>query len=326
MAYETGTASSPNDLLDKMRIFALANGFTVDYWGVRTNVGGGSQGNGLNALALNKGGLYWVLYHDTTAISVSDPTPRIRGYTYPGPWVSTNGTDAQTNKTNDIVSNNLTAFLAYHFFTDSAQNYLHAVFEVVAGRFSHLGIGRMNKSGGGSVVPYAHGLWWNFTTTGGQINWASGFHGIPFDAYVPSAARAGTVFRADSDGVTPRNYAMRFTNSSNFDGLGGFTITAGSFNAMEFGGLLGQIAPSALTGRAPLIPLIVLATRTVSPQVVSIVGVPPDMRGLRIDNITDGQVITVGSDQWKCFPLIRKNGPSGVENSANFGFAYRVVP
>jgi hypothetical protein len=52
----------------------------------------------------------------------------------------------------------------------------------------------------------------------------------------------------------------------------------------------------------------------------------PASRLVRIDNLTPGDVMTIGSDQWKCFPVIRKNGGPGLETSLNWGYAYRVVP
>ena len=74
MSYETGTATDPNNLLDKLRIFALANGWTVDYSGGRTNVGGSLQAGSNNVIAMNKGGLYVVLYQDTSSNSTQSST------------------------------------------------------------------------------------------------------------------------------------------------------------------------------------------------------------------------------------------------------------
>lgn len=324
MAYETGSASSVNDLLDKLRIFALAAGWTVDYWGNRTNAGGASQGNGLNALAINKGGHHFVLYHDTSSSSTSDPTPRIRSYSYVGPWVSASGSDLQAVRSTTVSANNVPLpGVAYHFFTDSARAYLHAVVEITPGRFTHFGLGVLEKVGGGSECPYVYGLRWNFSAS--AINSAtSAQHALPWDNDCGSSSLPAVAFRADSDGVSPRFYEMKQDSSdTTMTGGGGFRSNNSGSGYAHLGRELMRHAPSALTGRAVLVPAIVLAER--SAGVSSLVGTPPDLRLVRIDNVAQGAVMTIGADEWKTFPVIRKNGPTGTENSAGYGYAFRVV-
>src|SRR5690554_6751440 len=50
MAYETGTSSNVNDLLDKFRLFAIAQGWTVNRW---ATVGSGRE------LCIQKGSAYF---------------------------------------------------------------------------------------------------------------------------------------------------------------------------------------------------------------------------------------------------------------------------
>ena len=57
MAYETGTASSPHDLLDKLRVFIAANGWTIEQW---LQINGGNPDIGYR-LVVSKGGNYWGL-------------------------------------------------------------------------------------------------------------------------------------------------------------------------------------------------------------------------------------------------------------------------
>lgn len=323
MAYETASANDPNDLIDKLRIFALANGWTVDYNGGRTNPGGALQAGSNNAVAMNKGGLYVVFYQDTSSNTTANPTPRVANYTYPGPWVSTNGTDAQANKTQTTLTNKLSGpYVAYHFFTDPARNYLHCALEVVAGRFAHFHVGTLDKSGGGQAVAYNCGLRWDFTTTPtpyiSQLE--STQHGIPFDDNNNgSSSWTGTALRVDSDGIVPRNQYMYYGDGT--QAKGGF-IGAGSQRLMSH--MLRIVGASTLTGRAPLLPLIVMSSR--SSGVYSVVGTPFDLRVVRLDNLAAGEVLTIGSDSWKCFPLIRRSGTTGIENSDFHGYAYRIVP
>jgi hypothetical protein len=320
MSYETASATDPNDLLDKLRIFALANGWTVDYSGGRTNVGGGLQAGSNNALMMNKDGLYVGLYQDTSSNSTANPTPRVAAYTYPGPWVSANGSDAQANKTTTTAANQLGGpYTAYHFFTDPARTYLHAAIEVAPGRFSHFHVGTLDKAGGGQAVAYNTGLRWDRTTSPVNISNATLIsHSIPFDDYNVGISQASTALRVDSDGLVPRNQVLDYSGST--EARGGFRN--GSSTAL-LRDMAINVAASSLTGRAALLPLICSASRTGG--FFSVVGSPFDLRYVSMDNLAPGQVITLGSDQWKCFPIVRKNGTSGIENSGVMGFAYRVI-
>ena len=71
MAYETGTATSEQDLLDKLRIFALAQGWTVNRFGTRADDATGKE------LYLTKGGKYVAIVTTGSAGSSTDPGPRI---------------------------------------------------------------------------------------------------------------------------------------------------------------------------------------------------------------------------------------------------------
>lgn len=57
----------------------------------------------------------------------------------------------------------------------------------------------------------------------------------------------------------------------------------------------------------------------------------PNVRGVRMDNLEPGAEITVGSDVWKCFPLLRKVSladaawPDRVAQSGPAGIAYKKV-
>lgn len=322
MAYETASATGVNDLLDKLGIFAAANGWAIDYSGARTNPGGASQGNGLNALAIRKGGLYFVFYHHTANPTTDNPAPRVYGYTYQGPWVASNGTDAQANRSNASATNNLVGpYQAYHFFTDPAQTYLHVALEVVAGRYAHFGCGTMQSTGSGSPIVYVHGTYWTYNAT--YINNAtSNYHFYPFDAHVQQAGTTtGTQIRADSDGVVPRYFSLNNNETGTSWAWSGFR--ASSSKAYNFSQM--QLRASSITGRTVLVPPIVTIARASSAN-RSLIGVPRDLRYLRIDNLPPGEVLTIGADNWRTFPVMRKNGSAGMENSANFGLAYRVVP
>lgn len=304
MAYETGTASGVNDLLDKLRLFAIAQGWSVDYNSTRTDGLG-------NALLLNKSGIFVAFLTDiVTAGNSSNPANYVQTYTYPGPYVGATSNVAQAGKTQTMTTNRLAGpYTAYHFV--GGASYLHAIVETVPGRFAHFGVGTLDKAGGGDPIPYSYGTSWNADPI--FTNSIFSGHSIPFDSN--NGSQPGGALRADSDGISPRNFVL--SNSGSTRAVGGFLFT--SFGLAHH---MMRVGPSALTGRAILAPAIVMIERT--PGVFSVAGAPPDFRFVRLDNITPGDVLTIGSDQWKCFPIVRKNGPAGVENSSVYGYAYRI--
>jgi len=304
MAYETGTASGVNDLLDKLRLFALANGWTVDNYNTR------SDGLG-QALLMNKSGLFVAILSDTVSTGNSSSPPNfMQTYTYPGPYVGATPNIAQAGKTNTSTTDRLAGpFTAYHFVAGAA--YLHAIVEVVPGRFAHFGVGALDKAGGGTPCAYSYGTNWNFDPL--YTNSIVAGHAIPFESN--NGSQPGGNVRADSDGITPRNFEIR--NSGSTRAVGGFLYT--NFGLAQH---MMRVGPSALTGRATLAPAIIMIERT--PGVFSFAGSVPDFRFVRIDNMAAGDVLTIGADQWKCFPIVRKNGPAGVENSGAYGYAYLI--
>jgi hypothetical protein len=324
MAYETASATGPNDLLDKLRVFAAANGWTVDYHGPRTNAGGASQGNGLNALAITKAGVSWVIYHSTAVPSQGlSPGPFLCAYMHPGPWVASAGTDLQASRSQLAIANNLGGpYVGYHFFTDSARAYLHVAVEVASGRFGHIMLGHLDRTAASGVAAYAAALQWDY----GQFDINQPTSGnAPFDSYSSgSAYHGGGIIRADSDGIVPRYLRMNTQTSTQAEEARG--VWRLDTDGQIASGPIRMMAPSSLTGRAVLVPCMVSVSRGGNQNNQSILGAPYDLRLVRIDNLTPGDVMTIGSDQWKCFPVIRKNGGPGLENSLNWGYAYRVVP
>jgi len=316
MAFETGASSSANDLLDKLRIFAAANGWTVDANGARTD---GTTGN---FVVMRRGtAVYAVFFTDQGAGSSVDPGPYIGCYTYPGPYNSGANAMAQANKTTGSLCNKMTGpFQAYYFFASG--DYLHAVVEISPGLFRHFGVGLLESAGGVTTGAYNHALRWHYGTT--EINSAvSQNHAVPFDSNGSNSGWHGTDVRADSDGTVPRNVYV--FDQAAADPNGGW---AGWLGSNQHAGSpvhsLARVAPSTLTGRAVLLPLLVAVDRPSGN--VSFVGSPRDMRLTRIDNLAPGASVTIGADTWRVFPVVRKNGAVGTESSLAYAYAYRVVP
>jgi hypothetical protein len=325
MAYETGSASDINDLLNKLRVFALAHGWTIDYHGVRTNTAGVSQGNGLNALMLSKGGVYWGLLH-TTSGGWGGVGPWVNVSMYAGPWVPNGGgTDSQPNRSASATANKMVGpFVGYHFFGDPVRSYLHVVVEVSAGSYRHFGIGVFDQVGAAAVAAYTYASAPYFANMSYANDPGASDNIFPWCEYCSDSSVFGAMVRFDSDGLSPRYLKLSRNESDANRAFGSFRNSSSGASSLIYAPM--QVAPSNLTGRAPLFPAIVMASRNGSSTQRSIVGQPFDLRVLRINNITPGDVITIGSDQWRVFPVVRKSAPAGVENSGSWGYAFRMVP
>jgi hypothetical protein len=70
-----------------------------------------------------------------------------------------------------------------------------------------------------------------------------------------------------------------------------------------------------------LLPLRAWKERT--PYKSSLVADLANARLLRIDNITPGDILTIGTDKWKAYPWYRKN-VSARDGSGNQGSAYNI--
>ena len=87
--------------------------------------------------------------------------------------------------------------------------------------------------------------------------------------------------------------------------------------------------PSMFNEAEVLLPIYIPMQRTHSVQ--TIVGVLRHARMLRLDNTSPGDIITYGSDQWKCYPLYAKNTvdrngvnwATGAYHSGTVGIALR---
>ena len=161
MAYQTGTASGANDLLDKLRLFAVANGWSANRW---ADIGNGRE------LCLAKGSAFFSLrsyQNETVALNGSYGANRTGlavtgadGYSAGAAWdrqpgypqrTSGGATDQYSGYTPFVT--NPGPFPAYHMFApDSKTIYLEV--EVTTGTFQRLGFGSLDlfnpaSAGGG---------------------------------------------------------------------------------------------------------------------------------------------------------------------------------
>lgn len=317
MAYETGGASNVYDLMEKLRVFAIAQGWTVETTG--------TQGADVTTILLAKGGRFFTFGTQVTGGSSGDPASRFGAQVRAGAYSSLQGLTIQTNAGPVVYSNNMPGpFQSYHFFAGAnvhGESYLHIVVEAFPGSFRHIGVGTINRAGEVSTGDYSFASRWNYDPSyvGGISH---GYQSIPFDSSSYTGQTDwGTVIRADGDGVSPRYGKFNASTSQ----TGGFARIRGGIFRDESGLQKAlAIGPSQMTGRAILVPIMAAIERPSG--FASLLGGPADMRFVNITNMEPGDTLSIGPDQWKVFPIIRKNGASGQENSGAFGYAYRVIP
>lgn len=88
-------------------------------------------------------------------------------------------------------------------------------------------------------------------------------------------------------------------------------------------------SPSPWNGEAPLLPIQLFIDRPESKR--SLVVDLQNARTLRVDNYSPGQIVTLGSDQWRVYPFYRKNsderdGRNPADHSGTMGWAIRYDP
>ncbi len=325
MAYQTGTALDPADLLDKLRVFAAANGWTINNYGDRT---AGTAPR--KALQITKAGMAGSFLSDSANAATYDPGPYILTYAHDA-YVAGNGTENQANGNTKTKSNGLAGpYQAYHFFTDNGDTppYLYVVVETGSGTFKHFGIGKLESMGALNTGAFAHGCNWNYSTSSNppyvsQADYSG--HAVPFDCVTSSGYNnVGTAVRADSDGIAP-HWFYDYNSTTNLQLSGGVRgtsdpTTASSPIPMLYG--IMTTGASSRTGRTILEPCLVAGARP-SGQ-FSLLGWPPNIRWVDLKYLDPGATLTLGTDTWKVFPVIRKNGTNGQPNSARYGYAYKV--
>lgn len=246
MAYETGAATSVTDLLDKLRVFATANGWTQNYFGARTSGAG-------QALQLTKGSQYVTFIADTGTGTTANPGPYFGAYSH-NVYSAGNGTENQSQGSLKCLANGMSGpYVAYHFITgaERGSDYLYVIVEVTSGIYKHAGVGKLISLGALTTGMFAFASSWNYSTSYISTTSYAG-HSWPFDS-VENSLRAGpgTQIRADSDGVTPRWYDSAGTGvyGSRF---GGGVRSAGNTSAGSQRGTVfapASAGASGITGR-----------------------------------------------------------------------------
>ena len=310
MAYATSAANDPNELLDKLRVFAQSAGWSID--GLRDR-----PSNAGKALSLHTGTLYASFVSQLIGGDGNSPAPFLGAFGHTG-YTANPNPDIQADASSIVWANYVQGpYSAVHFFgRTTPQPYLHIVLETQAGTFKHFGTGRLITAGAVNTGQYVYGSQWYYSAN--YINSAdSPYHSVAFDDTYYNYTAPSTRIRADFEGIAPRWHATNGDSNDVRRLLAGWRGRAAPIN------LLKDVGHSTLTGRAPGQPLWCAVPRGAG--LYSDIGHPPDMRFIRLDSYAPGEELPLGTDRWKVFPIHRKNGPVGTPNSGVYGYAYRIT-
>jgi len=332
MAYETGTATGPEDLLDKLFTFAATNGWTIN------EATTGSQGH------MTRGTISLGFYYTSSILKLYPST----GYTSTSPvtlpdvqaGVAYNDTLATTNT--GITVNEMTGpYDAYYFF--ESDTYMHVVVLTNNNRYRHFGCGLMVQAGSfnGGAYFTGHDHSQNASYIG---NPDSGEHMQPYSGYTPNTGTYQGMWVHGRKATSPETalsgaphadtkwYAARNPNYTDGDGVEVGELQISGTMANRSASVL-SVGPSLFNGFTPLVPINLFInddtpTSPTTPEQIYPLGSVPDVRCVNIQGFTDGQQVTIGSDIWFVFPVSKRGidvtSPLE-ERTGNHGLAYKKV-
>lgn len=332
MAYQTGTSTSVNDLLDKFRLFAEAQGWTSNRWIV---AGSGQE------LCISKSSAYFNFrsWSNETMLVNGSPVAGKYGITINGSdgysagsgWDTQPGYPVRGNSSGGDQAHVMWPlvittgpFSAYHFFAPDSKT-LYAEVEVTTGTFIRFGCGSLDlfnpAAPGGGRFCYA--------TSGGHVTnstASSQWLGAEMDQiYCPEMVpfRAAD-YSSNNYGVFSASMVRaQFDSFDNWAGSGRTVTTSGLQMCCQGGGchdkVLRDYSPAPLNEVGVLLPNIV--SLNASNQYLLPIGVVPGVRYMDMSSYLPGEEFTLGPDTWKVFPWYQKGGLS-----YNRGIAYLKVP
>lgn len=299
VAYETGVASDPIDLLEKLETFASANGWTSDAPLTAES----------RVLWNNTGGQ---VYASVLASATTWQTRGALGVDTGQAWNTQPGISSIAH----TVTWGAGPFIAYHFFigSEAGRNHIHVVVEIAAGRFRHWTCGELVPAGvitGGTYFDSIH-----VSTTSADKNESGNTrHRYICDARC-AGANGGHIW-IDYDGKVDNWQPVEYKGETNANYCLGSFRTGGILDALI------NIGSTKWAERLALQPLEYFANRASGLR--SRIGRIPNMRGCNLRNNAPGDLISVGGQTWQVFPPVARyvSAPAdGTESSGLYGYAY----
>ncbi len=331
MAFQTGTSTSIENLLQTLSTFLTANGWTQDFATT------GDPGR----IGFSKNNVFVAMqYTEATDNGVMALYQSTSNDNSSSVWLSTgdsgNGVSSLVASAFDqqrCVNEFAGPHSNYWFFeNDSSPAYVHVVVEVDAGRYRHFGFGEIDKIGDWVGGEYAYAHYWSQSTSFIDNPVAAQNHAGPDGAATGGSDFYNATMRIDGHSGEP-SAATIWANIRNEAAVG--NDRAGNPRWQGVGGWRGsrewntmcgyRLSPA--TAYKPLIPVpIEVINYASAPDAVYRVGYQADVRTINIANLDPAQVISIAGDQWYFFPWVRKQFlQNNTEESWNAGVAYKRV-
>lgn len=340
MAYQSTTAAGASDVLDKIRLFAIAQGWTVNRW--RDS----PESNLKKELCISHADSgYFNLIHSENLYASGQPNAK-----NDISLQASSGFDA-TKKTYEQPDESASARCAgFNYNSTKTRNvylfgntqYIYVAQELKNNFYTHLCLGKIDKSWNYTGGQFVTATWWNFQRSRSRImnignkEAISIFAGDAFtDQFNYNKPIWGTSFRCDFSDLTGVNWHNTDTrkfhqayapNPRRNDGIiePGYPVRRESKWRTPYGDLIACIPQSmnALSPLLPIVPAVVKDNKTYFP------GSWPGVRYVDLSFIDAKQEITLGSDIWMCFPLIAKHTSNAPTSAYGFtthtlGIAYK---
>ena len=316
MAYQQTTATSVEDLINKVATFAAGLGWTVE----RNTI---ASGNRTVSLKRATSDYLHIFNTDTTNVRLRASTGINTGLAVSAqPGVST---------AEAVANCNAGPFATVFFFGDTTPApYIHCVFDTGSAVFRHFSLGEVQKIGSWTGGTYFDAM--NVSTSSSfNANPTVTQHHVMF-GMGSSNGTEGAV-RCDVDGNT--SYFAPIADASNFTtpvvfcgGTGGSSTSLGASGGASFetrdpeGFHFASV--NSWSGITPLRPIKMRVERTGG--FMSEIGYVPGIRRVNISRWAVGDEFSIGPDTWKVFPWwrqgVRPAGDTTSEYSEQYGFAY----
>lgn len=330
MAFENSSATDPTDLIQKLHTFLASNGWTsdssaADGSGWRVHMHKGSQFVHMRA-QMNEP-IPW--QGTSTANKYSIGLYLGTAFSGGSAWnAQTTGAPTQSADSSKPVGVGMRlaagAIPNYYFFTDSSNENVAVVVEIVSGVFVHMGWGLVDKIGSFTGGDYFFSCWdgslthsTQTTLPGNAVDTSANCPGICNDPF----SSPSTFVRADVDSFTGKWIGIAKANTVDVQGYTGKNGTSpinGAGNAQSsplttipsysvtYGGPADfqSAQTSALDGRANLLPVVLYAQRDGSGPGYSPVGTLPIVRSANGvgEGFSPASSYPIGSDTYIMFP------------------------
>jgi hypothetical protein len=291
MAYQTGTATGIDDLLDKLNTFAVSAGWTLDRREATT-------------LSLHKNSVWINLANVSNEIRMSAALAFSAG----SAWNAQSGASQNTQRCTQLTG----SFSAYHFFADA--DYIHVAIEVDPGMYRHFGFGELAKTSNYIGGQYS-------VATMCDSTWRTALFSASESFTFSDAGRFATgSCYLDVDGEARWDHFNNQTTTGQRQLLSSEAAAGGS--SILYSDWVNYCTPNVLNGLTALVPIQVFSLRASS--IRSPLGYVKDLRWVNMVDIAPGQLLTIGSSEWLVFPSLQKT--TGSPTSGNLGYAYKKVP